>query len=65
MFTYQPILLITSDGKESITVPNPQYVQLPMIKHVTEHLQGIGHCDCTSISATPVNWVLDRILWKN
>ena len=65
VFTYQPILLITSDGKESITVPNPQYVQLPMIKHVTEHLQGIGHCDCTSISATPVNWVLDRILWKN
>ena len=65
VFTYEPIVLITSEGKESITVPNPSYVQLPIIKHVIEHLQGIGHCECTSISATPVNWVLDRILWKN
>ena len=65
VFTYEPIVLITSEGKQSITVPNPSYVQLPMIKHVIEHLQGIGHCDCTSISATPVNWVLDRVLWKN
>ena len=65
VFTYEPIVLITSEGKQSITVPNPSYVQLPIIKHVIEHLQGIGHCDCTSISATPVNWVLDRILWKN
>ena len=65
VFTYEPIVLITSEGKQSITVPNLSYVQLPMIKHVIEHLQGIGHCDCTSISATPVNWVLDRVLWKN
>ena len=65
VFTFEPIVLITSEGKQSITVPNPSYVQLPMIKHVIEHLQGIGHCDCTSISATPVNWVLDRVLWKN
>ena len=65
VFTYEPIVLITSEGKQSITVPIPSYVQLPMIKHVIEHLQGIGHCDCTSISATPVNWVLDRVLWKN
>ena len=65
VFTYEPIVLITSEGKQSITVPNPSYVQLPMIKHVIEHLQGIGHCECTSISATPVNWVLDRVLWKN
>ena len=64
VFTYEPIVLITSEGKQSITVPNPSYVQLPIIKHVIEHLQGIGHCECTSISATPVNWVLDRILWK-
>lgn len=65
VFTYEPIVLITSEGKQRITVPNPSYVQLPIIKHVIEHLQGIGHCECTSISATPVNWVLDRILWKN
>lgn len=65
VFTYQPIEVITSEGKNSITVPNPPYVQLPLIKNVIEHLQGIGRCDCTSVSATAVNWVLDRVLWKN
>mgnify|MGYP002657560936 FL=1 len=65
VFTYQPIEVITSEGKNSITVPNPPYVQLPLIKSVIEHLQGIGICDCTSVSATAVNWVLDRVLWKN
>ena len=52
VFTYQPIEVITSEGKNSITVPNPPYVQLPLIKSVIEHLQGIGECDCTSVSAT-------------
>ena len=65
VFTYLPIEVITSEGKNSITVPNPPYVQLPLIKSVIEHLQGIGKCDCTSVSATAVNWVLDRVLWKN
>lgn len=65
VFTYQPIEVITSEGKNSITVPNPPYVQLPLIKSVIEYLQGIGKCDCTSVSATAVNWVLDRVLWKN
>lgn len=65
VFTYQPIEVITSEGKNLITVPNPPYVQLPLIKCVIQHLQGIGKCDCTSVSATAVNWVLDRVLWKN
>lgn len=65
VFTYQPIEVITSEGKNLITVPNPPYVQLPLIKSVIQHLQEIGKCDCTSVSATAVNWVLDRVLWKN
>lgn len=65
VFTYQPIEVIASEGKNLITVPNPPYVQLPLIKSVIQHLQGIGKCDCTSVSATAVNWVLDRVLWKN
>ena len=65
VFTYQPIEVIPSEGKNLITVPNPPYVQLPLIKSVIQHLQGIGKCDCTSVSATAVNWVLDRVLWKN
>ncbi|MGN0068182.1 MAG: Gfo/Idh/MocA family protein [Prevotella sp.] len=64
VFNYDPIELVTSEGKENIEVTNPPYVQLPIIKSVIEDLQGIGVCECTSISATPVNWVMDRILGK-
>ncbi len=64
VFNYNPIQLVTSEGATTITVPNPPYVQLPLIKSVTEALQGIGLCDCTSVSATPVNWVMDRVLGK-
>ena len=64
VFDYKPIHLITSEGEQMLTVPNPPYVQYPLIKNVCEHLQGIGICECTSVSATPVNWVLDRILGK-
>lgn len=65
VFNYEPIRLINSEGKKDIVVPNPLYVQLPIIQKVIEDLQGIGICECTAISATPTNWVLDRILWKN
>ena len=64
VYNYDPIQLVTSEGTTSITVPNPPYVQLPIIKAVIEDLQGIGVCSCTSVSATPVNWVMDRILGK-
>lgn len=64
VYNYDPILLVTSEGNTSITVPNPSYVQLPIIKSVIEDLQGFNVCGCTSVSATPVNWVLDRVLGK-
>lgn len=64
IYNYSPIQLVTSEGRSSIVVPNPPYVQLPIIRSVIEHLQGIGICECTSVSATPVNWVMDRILGK-
>ncbi len=64
VYNYDPILLITDEGASSIRVANPPYVQMPIIRNVVEHLQGTAHCDCDSISATPVNWAMDRILWK-
>ncbi len=64
VFDFKPIRVHTSAGTEVIDVPNPTYVQYPIIKSVCEHLQGIGVCECTSVSATPVNWVMDRILGK-
>ena len=64
VYNYDPIRLVTSDGTTNIVVENPPYVQLPIIRNVIEDLQGIGVCTCTSVSATPTNWVMDRILGK-
>ena len=64
VFNYAPIHLVTSEGVSNIVVENPSYVQFPLIRSVIEDLQGFGLCKCTSVSATPVNWVMDRILGK-
>ena len=64
VFNYAPIELHTSQGTQRFEVPNPPYVQFPLIKNVCEHLQGLAVCTCTSVSATPVNWALDSILGK-
>lgn len=64
VFDYDPIRLHSSDGIKEIIVENPPYVQLPLIRAVVETLQGHGDCQCTALSATPTNWVLDRILGK-
>lgn len=64
VYNYDPIQVVTSQGARSIIVPNPPYVQLPIIKSVIRHLQGLGTCNATSVSATPTNWVMDRILGK-
>ncbi len=64
VFDYAPIEVHTSDGTECIEVPNPPFVQFPLIKNVVEHLQDLDICTCTSVSATAVNWAMDRILGK-
>ncbi len=64
VFTYQPIVLQNEEGRREFTVPNPEYVQLPLIRLVVEHLQAQAVCRCDCVSATPVNWVVDKILGK-
>ncbi|MGN1241225.1 MAG: gfo/Idh/MocA family oxidoreductase, partial [Alloprevotella sp.] len=64
VFNYIPIHIINEQGEEHIRVENPPYVQLPLIKNVVEHLQNRAICNCDCVSATSVNWVVDRILGK-
>ena len=64
VFTFEPIELRNSEGVKHFNIPNPPYVQLPLIRNIVEHLQGKGTCTCDSISATPTNWVLDKVLGK-
>ncbi len=64
VFDYNPIILENQDGHKEIVVKNPSYVQLPLIEDVVHHLQGVSICLCNNISATSVNWVMDKILGK-
>ena len=64
VFTFDPIVLHNEQGVQEFNIPNPKYVQLPLIQSVVEHLQKRGVCTCDNISATPTNWVMDKILRK-
>ena len=64
VFDYTPVALHTEKGREEFAIPNPQYVQMPLIQAIVEDLRGGKTCDCNSVSATPTNWVMDKILEK-
>lgn len=64
VFTYQPIEMQTQRGKEVFDIPNPPHVQQPIIENVVGHLLKEATCTCDSVSATSVNWVMDKILGK-
>lgn len=64
VFTFEPITLYTERGREEFNIPNPKYVQQPLIQSVVNHLLKQGVCTCDNISATPTNWVMDKILGK-
>lgn len=64
VFTYQPILLTNGDGRQEFDIPNPEHVQMPLIDAIVRHLRGESVCTADNVSATSVNWVMDRILGK-
>lgn len=64
VFDYTPIGLHIENGREEFIIPNPQYVQMPLIQSIVDDLRGGKHCECDSVSATPTNWIMDRILKK-
>lgn len=64
VYNTQPIQLCTAKGVETFDVEDIACPQLPFLQSMNDHIRGIGHCECNSISATAVNWVMDRILWK-
>jgi 1,5-anhydro-D-fructose reductase (1,5-anhydro-D-mannitol-forming) len=64
IFSYTPIELNNHNGHEEILIPNPQYVQRPLIQTVVDNLLGKTTCTCTGESATTTNWVMDKILGK-
>lgn len=64
IFSFDPIVLHTQQGREEIAIPNPPHVQRPLIQTVVDTLLERGECSCTGESATTTNWVMDKILGK-
>lgn len=64
VFTYAPIHVQHEGGDQHIVVENPEHVQVPLLREIMEHLRGRHVCTCDSVSATPTNWAIDRILGK-
>lgn len=64
VFTYAPISLFNHQGHTELHVENPTHVQMPLIRNIVRHLQGKEVCTADNLSATSVNWVMDRILGK-
>lgn len=64
VFTFDPIALHDETGRHEFVVPNPEHVQFPLVQAVVDHLNGKSICTCDGISATPTNWVMDKILGK-
>lgn len=64
VFTYNPIHVQNEEGEQHISVENPQNVQYPLLRSIEDHLLGRSVCKCDCVSATPTNWVIDRVLGK-
>ena len=64
VFTYATIHVQCENGDRHLEVDNPEHVQIPLLREIMGHLQGHIVCTCDSVSATPTNWVIDRILGK-
>lgn len=64
VFSFEPIALHNSEGRQEFNIENPKYVQQPIIQSIVNQLQGKEYCQCDGYSATTVNWVMDKILNK-
>lgn len=64
VFTYAPIHVQCECGERHLVVENPEHVQVPLLREIMGHLHGHTVCTCDAVSATPTNWVIDRILGK-
>lgn len=64
VFTFDTITLSDATGVHTFNIENPKHVQFPLVQAVVDHLQKKSVCMCDGLSATPTNWVMDKILGK-
>jgi len=64
-FAFQPIELITPEGRMFCETPSPEHIQQPLIQTIVDELRGVGDCPSTGISGARTSRVMDWILDSN
>jgi len=62
IFSFDPIDLIQGENRETITIIQPEHIQMPLIQTIVSELNGEGTCPSTGKTAAITSWVMDEIL---
>jgi len=63
-FDNRPIVLVNNDKIQEFNIPNPKYVQLPLIQLIVNELLGNGKSPSTGDSGALTNLILDKVLGR-
>lgn len=62
IFSFDPITLVQGENKETITIIQPEHIQMPLIQTIVSELNGEGTCPSTGKTAAITSRVMDEIL---
>ncbi len=60
-FGNSPVELHTKDGVQSLDLPNPVHIQLPLIQSIVDDLNRKGQCPSTASTALRTNWAMYKL----
>jgi predicted dehydrogenase len=62
-FGNEPVRLETNNGNtQTFDLPNPKYIQQPLIQTIVDELRGLGSCPSTGVTAARTSHVMDAAL---
>ena len=61
-FTYEPIVLENSRGRQEFPNERPENIQFYLIEQIVRALSGNGEVVSTGISAARTSWVMDQVV---
>jgi predicted dehydrogenase len=61
-FTYEPIVLENSNGRQEFVNERPENIQFYLIEQIVRALSGYGEVVSTGITAARTSWVMDEVV---
>jgi predicted dehydrogenase len=62
VFSFDPIRLVQGENRETISIIQPEHIQMPLIQTIVSELNGEGTCPSTGNTAAITSRVMDEIL---